>query len=250
MTLPGTIVLAKRREDAMRAAGLEGAEVLVGSRGQAAKGKSASCAWGFTPSPLAMKVVENVLELCSRGSEPGCHGRRRLMIYACYAGTHSSALAASLHLGIVDSGCDISELPYFDRRLSHEIGVPAFVGRDNEGTDVYALGTGWLSAPLERAVSDLVEIHFPGVCVCICSVRGFLDFPARVGGFASRRLGLVHLGRALIAESLARKLPEMRRMVRRCLDLSAKWKDNEGQSMGEVIWFDGSKARGSGPPGS
>lgn len=273
MTFPGRIVLAKRREEAIRAAGLSAREAAVGSRGQAAVGlgngaglssetaagfgKQAAancagpsapdsrvfCAWGFTPSPLAMRVAQNVLDVCSTSSG------RRVIIYVCYAGTHSSVLAACLHLGLVNKGCPVCDLPYFDRRLSADIGVPALVGRDVSGTDVYALGTGWLSAALERAVCDLVELACPDVFACMCAVRGFLDFPARIGGFASRRCALVMPGRALIAASLSRRLPEMGCAVRRCLDLSAKWKDNEGQSKGEVIWFDGSKAGRLGPPG-
>jgi hypothetical protein len=252
LTSAGKIVLAARREKAMREAGLNGKKVKVGSRGQAASSNGVYCAWGFTPSPLALRVVENVLAICRRGPGEGAteaaDERRRLVIYACYAGTHSSILAASVHLGIVDNGTPICDLPYFDRRRTAEIGVPVFMGKDCSGAEVYALGTGWLSAPLERAVCDLIELSCPNVSVCICSVRGLLDFRARVGGFASRRCSLVFPGRNLIAGSLIRKVPQMRRAARHCLDLAAKWKDNEGQFKGEVIWFDGSKARGIGPP--
>ncbi|HHY45638.1 MAG TPA: DUF3189 family protein [Firmicutes bacterium] len=244
------LVMAKTKEVAMREAGLDEADphVSIGSRGLAAGNGKTFCAWGVVPSPLAMKVAENVLRICESGeASPG--GKRRIVIYACYAGTHSSVLAASIHVGLFGDGCDVCELLFFDKRTYPDIGVPALVGRDEHGSEVYALGTGWLSAPLEQAVCDLVELAYPNVYLCICAVRGFLDLQARLGGFASRRCRLVFLGRRLVASSLLRKVPDLRRAVLDCLDLSSRWKDNEGQSKREVIWLDGSKAGRVGPTG-
>ncbi|HHX27391.1 MAG: DUF3189 family protein [Bacillota bacterium] len=239
--------MAKTREKAMQEAGLDEADpaVALGPRGLSAGKGNTFCLWGVVPSPLAMKVAENVLEICAF---PG-QTRRRVVIYACYAGTHSSVLAASIHVGLLDGGCDICELPYFDQRGLTDMGVPVFIGVDPFGAHVYALGTGWLSAPLEHAVCDLVELACRDVSLCICAVRGLLDFQARVGGFTSRRCRLVFPGRHLIASSLRRKVPHMRRAVSCCLDLSSRWKDNEGQSKREVVWLDGSKAGRLGPPG-
>ena len=69
------------------------------------------------------------------------------------------------------------------------MGVPVFIGVDPFGAHVYALGTGWLSAPLEHAVCDLVELACRDVSLCICAVRGLLDFQARWAG--SLRAGAV-----------------------------------------------------------
>ncbi|HHY75150.1 MAG TPA: DUF3189 family protein [Firmicutes bacterium] len=237
------LVLAKTKEGAMREAGLEESDpgVSFGSRGLAAGRGTTFCAWGVVPSPLAMKVAENVLGVC--GSEGGDRdGGKRVVIYACYAGTHTSILAACIHLGLFKDGCDVCDLPFFDKRNVMDIGVPVLLGKDEHGAEVYALGTGWLSAPLEQAVCDLVELAYPRVRLCICSVRGFLDLQARLGGFASRRFRLVFPGRRLVASSLVRKVPYLKCAVRECLDLSSRWKDNEGQSEREVVWLDGSKA--------
>lgn len=193
--------------------------------------------WGVVPSPLAVKVAENVLALYEGSESPPDR-----VLYSCYAGTHSSVLAASLHLGLLDCQRRVCDLPFFDRRVSAEIGVPALVGVDQHGSEVYAMGTGWLSARLEKPLCDLIEVASPGARACVCSVRGFLDLTARVGGFVSRRCHMVWPGRELIAASLARKIPDMERAVRYCLDLSHRWKDNEGQPKGEVIWVDGAKA--------
>ncbi len=272
-TLP-LVVVARTREVALSA--LEGREKdrqvdpgidREGSNRLAARAGGAYLIWGVTPSPLALKVAENVLALYEGEDKPP-----NRVFYACYAGTHSSVVAASLHAGLLDGdprdgglldgglldggpldgsplhsrlldgGRRLCDLPMFDRRVAADVGVPALVGVDGMGTEVYALGTGWLSASLEKPVCDLIEVASPRARACICSVRGFLDFPARVGGFASRRCFMVWPGRNLIASSLARKAPDIGRAVRFCLDLSKRWKDNEGQPKGEVIWVDGSKA--------
>ncbi|MGI6642767.1 MAG: DUF3189 family protein [Bacillota bacterium] len=130
----------------------------------------------------------------------------------------------------------------FDRRPHCEIGVPCYLGTDRWGTQVYALGTGWLSSSLEKAICDLVELSSPHARACFCSVRGYLDSKARLGGFISRRCGLVSLGRSLVSASLKERLPYIKEAVDFCLDLSSKWNDNQGQHKGEVTWVHGPTA--------
>ncbi|HHW27893.1 MAG TPA: DUF3189 family protein [Firmicutes bacterium] len=231
-----------------------------GSRGAAAKavcdrghegtGEAVYLAWGFCPSPLALKVLESFLDLYDDpataqqgasypGETPAPPPR---VFYVCYAGTHSSILASCLHLGKVRNVNAVCDLPFFDRRTHRDIGIPVKMGYDRNGAEVYALGTGWLSRAVELAACDLIELASPGARACLCSVRGYLDFFARVGGFASRRFGIVRLGRGLISSSLARKLPEMSKATQFCLDLTSRWKDNVGQPKGEVIWVNGPTA--------
>ncbi|MGE5580318.1 MAG: DUF3189 family protein [Bacillota bacterium] len=244
-----------------------------GRSGFAARIGRAYLLWGVVPSPLAVKVAENVLSLYEgdggRGAahegaahegaadggaanggavNGGAVAPPNRIFYACYAGTHSSVLAASLHLGRVKDGDDLCDLPFFDRRESKDIGVPVRIGIDAYGSEVYAMGTGWLSARVEKPLCDLIEVASPNAKACICSVRGFLDVPARCGGFASRRCRMVWPGRQIIAASLGRRIPDMQEAVRRCLDLSRRWKDNEGQQKGEVVWINGAE-RGRDRPG-
>lgn len=198
-------------------------------------------AWGFCPSPLALKVLESFLDLYE-GSEDEASATPPRVFYVCYAGTHSSVLAASLHLGYLRRGCRVCDLPLFDRRTHRDIGIPVRVGTDSSGAEVYALGTGWLSRSVELAASDLIEMVSPEAKACLCSVRGYLDFYARVGGFTSRRMGMVGLGRRLINDSLTRKEAQMSKATQFCLDLTSRWKDNEEQPKGEVIWINGPTA--------
>ncbi len=212
-----------------------------GSLGSAAKVGDWYLAWGFAPSSIAARTVENVLSMYSnRDSSQDSPPPR--VFYLCYAGTHTSIVAGSMHLGRLCQGGDPCGLPEFDRRLYRDIGVPCFLGTDPWGAQVYALGTGWLSLPLEMAICDLVELSSPNARACFCAVRGYLDSQARLGGFISRRCGLVSFGRKLISASLKKRLPDIQEAVDSCLDLSAKWKDNQGQPKGEVTWSHGPTA--------
>lgn len=269
------LMLARGRKDALdklmsMANGVSSPELVEGSRGRGARCGHVYLAWGFAPSPLAFKIAENVLGLyrptCSQDlcCPAGPEGPAKLpkarppvsrrLFYTCYAGTHASVVAACLHLGLMGANCDqaspeqaaagsgICDLPGFDRRGSAEIGVPLRIGVDPWGTEVYALGTGWLSRPIELALCDLIEVASPESFACMCSVRGFLDSRSRMGGFLSRRCRLVNPGRRIIGSSLARRVPLMKVAVDACLDLSLRWKDNEKQRKGEVIWVDGRAA--------
>ncbi|HHT84142.1 MAG TPA: DUF3189 family protein [Firmicutes bacterium] len=249
-----TVLIAKRKDAVLGASAERGMNVggiTWGSHGFVGKSGNLFAVWGVTPSPTACRAVTSMLNLYL--------GKRPLtprIFYVCYAGTHSSVIASMLHLGMIHledidaSGSEIlSWMPYFDRRTTADIGVPVLLGLDENGSEVYALGTGWLGRSLELCLCDAVELASPDARACFCSVRGVLDFPARVGGFLSRRLNLVVPGRHLVSRSLSKKTRVLYAATRYCLDLSSKWKDNENHSEGEVIWVDGSKQGRAGLPG-
>lgn len=216
-------------------------DLIFGRRRRAARARGDVYAvWGFPPSPLAQKAVESVVSMYRNNPV------RNRFFYTCYAGTHTSVIAASLQAGIEVDAHGIEGLRFFDRRTLGEVGVPVLIGIDPFGAEVYALGTGWLYRDLEWALCDVIELASAGSSTCMCSVRGFLDLPARIGGFLSRRCGFVSAGRRMVARALSRKLPEIREAVSHCLDLSSLWQHNEGRSTGEVVWVDGTQVRRSG----
>ncbi|HHY12959.1 MAG TPA: DUF3189 family protein [Firmicutes bacterium] len=231
--------------------GIRPGDITWGSQGYAGRSGALFLVWGVNPSPLAHRAMTAMLKIYL-GKAPPSPG----IFYVCYAGTHTSVVASTLHLGSIRlediDACGpaiLSCMPYFDRRTTADIGVPVLLGKDVNGSEVYALGTGWLSRMLELCLCDLVELAYPGARVCFCSVRGVLDFRARLGGFLSRRLNLVSPGRHIICGSLSKKAHVLYEATRYCLDLSSKWKDNENHTEGEVIWIDGSKQGRVGLPG-
>ncbi len=241
-----TVLIAKAKDvilKAARQAGIMPCEITWGSKGYAGRCGTVFLIWGVDPSPLAQRAIGDMIRLYfyKPHKEPG-------IFYVCYAGTHTSVVASMLHLGnicvedIQSQGPKaLLRIPYFDRRTTFDIGVPVCMGKDVNGAYVYALGTGWLSRTLELCLCDLIELMHPNARACLCSVRGVLDFQARVGGFLSRRLSLVSPGRQIVSHALSKKVPVLYQATRYCLDLSFKWKDNGNHTEGEVVWIDGSR---------
>jgi len=202
--------------------------------------------------PVFRKAFE-ALERVFRVRDP--HEPR--VFYCCYAGTHASVVAGWYHLGFRPSTYEsLADLPYFDRRLTGEIGIPVFLGRDSFGADVYALGTGAGAKNLEMSLVFAISQRFPQARVLFFNVRALLDVRSRIGGFLSRRVGMVGPGRCLVARSLYGQLRSVGAVVQASLDLERKWRDNEGQSTGEVLWLDAgdvvrrrNKAGSAGQPG-
>lgn len=128
------------------------------------------------------------------------------LFYHCYGSTHSSVVAAAIHLGRLPADrvptlAEIIALPDFDRIPHREIGRPRLVGRDSDGREIYVLGTRGNHRLVKRAVRDFLHLALgrqPGDLrfINVLPAAGIL---LRIGGFLSRRLGLVFPGRYLAA---------------------------------------------------
>lgn len=67
------------------------------------------------------------------------------VIYHCYGGSHSSVVAAALHLKWLDptrlpDPLDLIHLPYFDKTQDSDFGRIHYMGTDESGHDIYILG--------------------------------------------------------------------------------------------------------------
>ncbi len=126
-----------------------------------------------------------------------------IILYHCYGGTHSSVLAAAIHLNILPEHRlptfnEIASLPQYDRRNNSEIGEPVFYGKDEFGNKVYIQGMG----KAERIVKNLLDsfLKIKGISkkqVKLINTLGNINTITRVGGFLSRNLGLIIPGRRL-----------------------------------------------------
>ena len=73
--------------------------------------------------------------------------RLRLLkiIYHCYGGSHSSVIAAALHLKWIDkdrlpSEEEMMAIPYYDKTDNGDFGSILFIGIDESGNEIYVLG--------------------------------------------------------------------------------------------------------------
>lgn len=142
------------------------------------------------------------------------------VIYTCYGGTHSSPVAAAIHLGLlprdrVPSAGQLETLPLFDRVDGTSRGRLTLVGVDGRGNPVYVVGRGSTDlAALRNTIQSTLRLagraDLPLLVVdTLDCVNGLM----RVGGYLSRRLDLVRIGRPLVILGTQLTYPRLVRLV-------------------------------------
>ncbi|MCG0278016.1 MAG: DUF3189 family protein [Thermanaeromonas sp.] len=141
------------------------------------------------------------------------------IIYHCFGGTHSSVIAAALHLGWLPRSRlpradEIKAIPYFDRRRKSEEGHIQFMGRDTAGNEIYAVGKRGMGKLLENFVYDLTcALGLPREELLLVDTTPLVNSLMALGGFLSRRLGLTFLGRPLVVCGVRKAYPGLVRLV-------------------------------------
>jgi hypothetical protein len=117
-------------------------------------------------------------------------------------------VAAALHLGRLGgpdagqapSSAEVAAVQGFDRRVKSDIGRAFYTGTAEDGCEVFTIGFGGSRWLLSRASADLVRLAAPArrVLIMVDTLRA-IGLLVRLGGIASRRLGLVAAGRPLAA---------------------------------------------------
>jgi hypothetical protein len=142
------------------------------------------------------------------------------IIYHCFGSAHTSVVNASIHLGLLSedqlpSYRDLTELPHYDETEGHEIGKIFHMGRDNEGNDIYIMGVGSAKPIVLNALQSLMDIY--DICshevIFVDSLIG-VHLLTRIGGFISRRLHLISLGRPLTVLGIRRSFRRYVEVVR------------------------------------
>ncbi|KAF0195514.1 MAG: hypothetical protein FD169_1327 [Bacillota bacterium] len=141
------------------------------------------------------------------------------VIYCCYAGAHTSITAAALHVGLLASKrnptmSDILALPYFDATLQGQVGRVFKFGVDELGTNVYVASLG----PRRQATLAALKLMLQESSVSmqnalIVNALSCISLEVRIGGFLSRRLGLVSIGRPMCAKGIIRHFRCFERLV-------------------------------------
>lgn len=137
----------------------------------------------------------------------------RNLIYFCYGGSHSSITAANIHLGRLPAGrragyAQILRQPLFDLARSNELGLIRHMGDDEAGNAIHVVGLAGGKAVVSRALTDLLAL-------CGVQVANFRFEPTlqnagvilRIGGYTSRGLGWVAIGRPLCVIGVWLKYP-------------------------------------------
>ncbi|NLN22242.1 MAG: DUF3189 family protein [Syntrophomonadaceae bacterium] len=125
------------------------------------------------------------------------------IIYHCYGGSHSSVITAGIYLGIlpknrVASKAELLDVPHFDQKETVIHGRLRFIGRDIKGNEVLVLGKRMAGPDITVFLHNISELFS-----CREEIEAVdTTFPINplmvIGGFLSRGLNLVTLGRPLV----------------------------------------------------
>lgn len=126
------------------------------------------------------------------------------IIYHCYGGAHSSVTAASIHLGFlpadrVPDSEALCQLPFYDRQGHDQHGHFFFMGRDECGHEVFFTARRSRLVVLENIVKGLAEIFdIPSTEYLLVNVMQNVNWAMKLGGYLSRRCGLIKIGRPIV----------------------------------------------------
>lgn len=133
------------------------------------------------------------------------------IFYCCYGSAHSSVVAASIHLGLLPwnrlpKAREFEVLPHYDKTMSFEIGTPFFMGKDELGAEIFILGMINQRKLVKKAIRSFLK--YSGVDnkdVIMIDTLQNVNLMTKIGGFTSRRLGLVKIGRPLTIWGIQRE---------------------------------------------
>lgn len=126
------------------------------------------------------------------------------IIYCCYGGSHSSVTAAAIHLGLLPltrkpTGSELLSVPYYDMQTAKDHGCFRHMGNDEYGNQVYIIGKHNLGKHFEAIMRQVAEAF--GLAqedFVMVDTMPYVNITMMIGGFTSRRLGMVALGRPIV----------------------------------------------------
>lgn len=142
------------------------------------------------------------------------------IIYHCYGGAHSSITCAAIHLGKLKTDKtptdkELLSLSLFDRQSDGGHGQLHFFGVDEWDNQVYTVGcrnVGPVMEKMLRGAADILglpdELKFVDTLHCV-------TITMRVGGFLSRRLGWITVGRPLVVKGTQEAYQKLVQLVSR-----------------------------------
>ncbi|HEX3016104.1 MAG TPA: DUF3189 family protein [Desulfobacteria bacterium] len=140
------------------------------------------------------------------------------IIYNCYGGSHSSVTSAAIHLGLVGDRVpcarDLCRLPNYDAQVRKDHGTLRLMGTDEFQNQVYVVGRRSMGKPVSRAMAGLAEIFgIPKQDFMLVDPMPFVNLAMMIGGYTSRRLGLIPLGRPIVCWGTRLAFPRLRKLV-------------------------------------
>ncbi|MDD3852322.1 MAG: DUF3189 family protein [Syntrophomonadaceae bacterium] len=127
-----------------------------------------------------------------------------IIIYHCFGGSHSSVTAAALHLGLLEknripSAEELMAIPYYDKTVNGDFGHIRFMGVDEYNNRIYVLGKKALGDRCNNILVGISRILGASEKVIPVNTMTSVNWFMKLGGFGSRRLGIVWPGRNMVS---------------------------------------------------
>jgi len=143
------------------------------------------------------------------------------IIYHCYGGAHSSVTAAGIHLGLLPThrlptGDELMRLPYFDKTDGNDFGLIRMMGVDEYGNEVYVLGKKGMGERFSRTLEGMAKIIGAEQELRVVNTMACVNWIMMIGGYLSRRMGLLSIGRPLVIYGTRKAFFHLVKMVKDC----------------------------------
>lgn len=141
------------------------------------------------------------------------------IVYHDVGGTHSTVIAASIHLhrlpvDHIPTQSEILDIPLFDRLEKKDVGRLIYHGNDEYDNPIYTISrqssAHLIVNTLETVLSMVGKNNQEILCVDTSPTVNTL---MRIGGGSSRRLGLVSFGRPIVTYGTLKAYPKIINLV-------------------------------------
>ncbi|WP_123054437.1 DUF3189 family protein [Clostridium sp. JN-1] len=142
-----------------------------------------------------------------------------IVIYHDVGGAHSTVAAANIHIGKlpmdrVPDTKELISLPTFDKITKDELGHLIYIGKDEFNTKVYTLGRKYAPNIVIPAIQDMCSIcNKDSKELLIIDTKPTVNFLMNVGGFTSRKLHLVSIGRPIVLKGTQQAYMDIVKLV-------------------------------------
>jgi hypothetical protein len=144
-----------------------------------------------------------------------------ICIYYDFGGTHSSSIAAAIHLKLISadrvpSKDEVMKVPMFDKLSFQDRAKIVYRGTDDEGNKVFTLGHGIhkkMVFCLQNAIYMLHQQYGFNEKLVLSSTAPTVPLSMTFGGFFSRALKLVFIGRPLLIMGARKNFKKIVKLV-------------------------------------
>jgi hypothetical protein len=140
------------------------------------------------------------------------------VIYHCYGGSHSSVMAAALHLGLLakdrlPTAEELIALPYYDKTTNADFGSVRFMGIDEYKNEVFVLGKKNMGDRYSNLLMGIAKILGAEEHLLVVNCMNRVNLAMKLGGFSSRKMGVVSLGRPVLVHGSRKAFLELVNLV-------------------------------------